>query len=243
MEGGRIRTLDLPPPSLRPDQRKCRRASKRHGLLGGSDKNIELARRGPGLGYSDLAEVVADFCNGTFKITLLYDDNGTTVAAAFLRMLHAAKCVANVVDLSGGRGRKLPGDQSFEWTSDAQRKFKILLGQRVARDCRQVTPAVVGLTYPGASLRWNSAQLGGATLMLYAANESRIACTHCGLMQRKNDSFEYLPSLNGAHIIVSAINNTPYVVVDKRGHDGEYTSQMGVEISLLEAISQRLNFT
>ncbi|KAL1470834.1 hypothetical protein MTO96_040264, partial [Rhipicephalus appendiculatus] len=91
--------------------------------------------------------------------------------------------------------------------------------------------------------RWNSAQLGGATLMLYAANESRIACTHCGLMQRKNDSFEYLPSLNGAHIIVSAINNTPYVVVDKRGHDGEFTSQMGVEISLLQAISQRLNFT
>ncbi|KAL3192001.1 hypothetical protein MRX96_018120 [Rhipicephalus microplus] len=246
---------------------------------------VQVAR--PGLGYSDLAEVVADFCRGTFKITLLYNDNGITMAAAFLQILHAAKCVANVVYLSGDHRRKFPADQSYEWTSDAQRKFKILLVNvsheiidrllqplsplkaqigalchldlpenstlekfvaplvpfRSLSCCRALNIGFRLSDVPRSLIAVEQRAAGDAALMLYAATESRIACTHCGLMQRNKDSFDYLPSLSGAHIIVSAINNTPYVVVQKRGPDGKFKSVMGVEISLLEAISQRLNFT
>ncbi|KAH7971762.1 hypothetical protein HPB52_002531 [Rhipicephalus sanguineus] len=128
-----------------------------------AEETLTPVRCEPGLGYTDLAEVVADFCKGTFEITHLYDDNECSVAAAFLRMLHASQCVANVVDLSGGRWNKLTGNQTFEWTRDAQRKFKILLAnvshENVDRLLQPLSPlkaqigALCHLTLPENSTR------------------------------------------------------------------------------------------
>ncbi|XP_070377464.1 probable glutamate receptor isoform X2 [Dermacentor albipictus] len=209
------------------------------------------------------------------------------MAAPLLRMLHAAECVANTVDLSDGRSGNLPSRESFPWTRDAQRKFKILLvnasHDTVYRLLEPLSPlkaqigAVCHLALPENStlkefveplvpfrslkccralnigfgqpdvpqdlIALEQRAAGGVTLILYAANDFRIACTYCGFMRRRNNRFDYLPGLSGAHLLVSAVNNTPYVVVDKRGPDGEFQVQEGVELSLLKAISQRLNFT
>ncbi|XP_077520943.1 glutamate receptor ionotropic, kainate glr-3-like [Amblyomma americanum] len=84
---------------------------------------------------------------------------------------------------------------------------------------------------------------GGVTLTLYAAEGFTWACTYCGFMQRLDDRVAYLPGLSGAHLLVSTVNNTPYVVLGTRGPDDQYKFQEGVELKLLKAISHKLNFT
>ncbi|KAH6925395.1 hypothetical protein HPB50_004522 [Hyalomma asiaticum] len=249
------------------------------GVLSSWNSLTGGAETGPA--YSDLADVVADFCGGPFEVTLVYDDEGIVMAAA---------CVANAVDLSLERSGNLSLNHTVpqsSWARDAQRKFKILLANasqdtvdrlleplsplkaQISAVCHLALPEnwtlgkFVEPLVPFRSLNCCRAlnigfgppdvrpeliaveqrAVGGVTLLLYAASDSSIACTYCGLMQRRNDHFEYLPGLSGAHVFVSARNNTPYVVVGKQGHDGEFKFQKGVEIFLLKAISQRLNFT
>ncbi|KAM7286965.1 glutamate receptor ionotropic, delta-1 [Ixodes scapularis] len=89
----------------------------------------------------------------------------------------------------------------------------------------------------------------GFAVTLHTAQPYRTVCSACGFLRglggatRNDHGYEFLESVNGAHIQVSTVNNTPYVVLGDWQPGFGFRKQEGVEMVQLKILSQVFNFT
>ncbi|XP_077553135.1 glutamate receptor ionotropic, delta-2-like [Haemaphysalis longicornis] len=174
--------------------------------------------------YSSLGDALADFCQGPYQVTFVYSDISAMPAGSAMQRPLAS-------DSSSGTDPIV--SDILTWMRDGQQRYKVLLAN-ISHNF------ITDLLKPLAlEQRFD----GGATWTLYAAGDFTLACTNCGFLHKEEHGYRHLPNISGTHFFISAVNNTPYVVVGKPGPDGEYRQQQGVELDLLKAISGSLNFT
>ncbi|XP_077552504.1 uncharacterized protein LOC144166943 [Haemaphysalis longicornis] len=225
------------------------------------------AVRRSGHRYSSLGDALADFCQGPYQVTFVYSDISAMAAGTLLELLHLAGCPVNVALPSSSSGTDPIVSEILTWMRDGQQRYKVLLANIShnfitgllkplrfhVRFCSLVQTSVVEKEAPSALFATSDLHPerkaleqrfdGAATWTLYAAGDFTLACTNCGFLHKEEHGYRHLPNISGTHFFISAVNNTPYVVVGKPGPDGEYHQQQGVELDLLKAISGSLNFT